>query len=103
MSSSDILTIRGYVSALPGYPGRENAARIMLVAENGTTYLVRHKGPGVELEDNINAVVEVSARLAAGDSNAEADDDGEAKPQIIVTSYRLVDGFDDPWYDDAVG
>lgn len=101
MSVQEFTTIRGYVTALAPNSGAEDAARVAVVTEDGTGYLVRHKGAGAELTTNINANVEVTGTV----SDFVADDDDEepeASFVITVKSYRLTDGFDDPWYDDSV-
>ena len=99
MSAQEIQTIRGYVQALPSEAGQmgEDAARVAVIAEDGTHYHVLHKGPGMGLLDGINANVEVTGIVSATE-------DADLGPQYTVTvkSYRLTDGFDDPWYDDTV-
>ncbi|MCL1940172.1 MAG: hypothetical protein FWG04_05875 [Desulfovibrionaceae bacterium] len=99
-------TIRGYVQALPpvtGHTGREDSARVAVIADDGTQYHVLHKGPGIGLLADINANVEVTG-LVCSAPNAEGAEGTEAEPQYTMTvkSYRLTDGFDDPWYDDTV-
>jgi hypothetical protein len=74
---------------------------VAVITDNGEEYPVLHKGAGISLIGNINANVEVTGQLfrPVPDVDAEAD-----KPEYLlsVKSYRLTDGFDDPWYDDAV-
>ena len=101
MNAQETQMIRGYVqalSAVSGRPGREESARVAVIADDGTQYHVLHKGAGVGLLADINANVEVTGCVAF----VEADADAEAHHSITVKSYRLTDGFDDPWYDDAV-
>lgn len=109
MSSQDLQTIRGYVQALPGLSGQEDAAKVAVVAEDGTEYHVLHKHAGMDLVDYINADVEVHGLVCEGPEGAAAatgtaqDDEDEARPLFFsVRKYTLADGFDDPWYDDDV-
>lgn len=101
MNSLDLLTIRGYVQSLPSIQGRDEAAKVAIIADDGTEYPVLHKGAGVSLLSNINANVEVTGVLNT--PLAPQDDDETPARMLEVKSYRLTDGFDDPWYDDAVG
>jgi hypothetical protein len=103
MNAQEMQTIRGYVQALPpvtGHAGGEDSARVAVIADDGTQYHVLHKGPGIGLLADINANVEVTGFVCSV-AGAEG---SEAEPQYIMTvkSYRLTDGFDDPWYDDTV-
>ncbi len=102
MSSSDLLTIRGYVQALPYLPGKEETAKVALLTDEGAEYHILHKGAGIGLVSNINANVEVTGSLSPLPYPQDAD---VAEPGYLlaVKSYRLTDGFDDPWYDDTVG
>lgn len=94
-----MMTIRGYVQSLPLLSGKEDAARVAVVTDDGKEFPVLHKGAGVGLLDNINANVEVTGTL--GLRSAVGSDEGEEPVQVIVVkSFRLTDGFDDPWYDD---
>lgn len=102
MNAQEMQTIRGYVQALPdvsGQGGKEVSAKVVVIADDGTQYHVLHKGPGVGLLADINANVEVTGVVTPADADAR-----ESGPcySITVKSYRLTDGFDDPWYDDAV-
>lgn len=101
MSTSDLLRIKGYIQLLPSLSGREDAPRVALVAEDGREIPVLHKGQGVGLIKNINANVEITGSLAPYVDNGE--DEGDEPLQVLlVKSFHLRDGFDDPWYDDAV-
>ncbi len=109
MNAQELQTIRGFVQALPKGPGGEEAVRVAVIAEDGTPYHVLHKGAGTGLLSNINADVEVTGIVsplpaqAVADGAASATDDGaEAARLVTVKSFRLTDGFDDPWYDDTV-
>jgi len=103
MSTQTMQTIRGYVQALPPAAGHigEDAARVAVIADDGTHYHVLHKGPGMGLLDDINANVEVTGIVSPPAAGAEAAE-LESHYTVTVKSYRLTDGFDDPWYDDAV-
>ncbi len=96
-------TIRGYVQALPALSGsahmhgKDETAKVAVITDDGTPYQVLHKGPGAGLLADINANVEVRGIVAFVEAEAE----GEAHYTIAVKSYRLTDGFDDPWYDDT--
>ena len=105
MNAQKMQIIRGYVQALPVLsgpahmqPGKDEAARVAVIADDGTPYQVLHKGPGAGLLADINANVEVTGTVAF----VEAETEGDAHYTIAVKSYRLTDGFDDPWYDDSV-
>ena len=114
MNAQGIQTVRGYVQALPAVPaqaGREETARVAVVCDDGTAYHVLHKGPGIGLLADINAHVEVTGLVSffAGEDAEDTPASPEAPVRedapvyfITVKSYRLTDGFDDPWYDDAV-
>lgn len=111
MNAQDLQTIRGYVQSLPQRPGAEEAARVAVIADDGTEYKVVHKGAGTSLVTNINANVEVTGSVAPlpppqdeeGGQDAEDGQDEKTRGYLLtVKSYRLTDGFDDPWYDDAV-
>jgi len=110
MNAQEMQTIRGYVQALPLVSGHtdEDAAKVAVITDDGTQYHVLHKGPGIGLLDDINANVEVTGYVscppASSAGDAPAVEDRELGPHhtVIVKSYRLTDGFDDPWYDDTV-
>lgn len=103
MNAREVKTIRGYVQSLPKTSGRDDAAKVAVVTDDGTEYRILHKGAGISLVGNINANVEVTGCVlpveepVAGEPGAD-----EAGYLLAVKSYRLTDGFDDPWYDDTV-
>lgn len=102
MNARDVKTIRGYVQSLPRTSGRDDAAKVAVVTDDGTEYHVLHKGAGISLVGNINANVEVTGSVFP---LAEPYDDPDAEGSVFclaVKNYRLTDGFDDPWYDDTV-
>ena len=104
MNAREMQTIRGYVQVLPPVAGHtdEDAARVAVITDDGTEYHVLHKGPGIGLLDDINANVEVTGYVSC--PAASVIEDAEPLPHhtMTVKSYRLTDGFDDPWYDDTV-
>lgn len=102
MNPQDLLTIRGYVQSLPHIPGKDEAVKVVLVTEDGTEYRILHKGAGTGLLGNINANVEVTGKLSSL-APVQGDDDEGPGNLLVVQSFTLTDGFDDPWYDDAIG
>ncbi|MDR2162154.1 MAG: hypothetical protein LBO77_08480 [Desulfovibrio sp.] len=104
MKTEPLQTIRGYVQALPRTPGGEDAARVAVIAGDGTEYHIAHKGAGMDLADFISADVEargsVSSLPARGTLQEEDEPEKTRAFLLTVRSYRLTDGFDDPWYDD---
>ena len=102
MNSSDLLIIRGYVQALPVLSGRDEMSKVAVITEDGTEYRILHKGAGTSLISNINANVEVTGMLT-GLPVTPSDGDEERGNLLTVKRHPLTDGFDDPWYDDAVG
>ena len=106
MNSQELRTIRGYVQALPKALGREDAARVAVVAGDGTQYHVQHKSAGMDLADFISADVEVRGVILSlpvtPESAAEPPEEETKAFLISVRSYQLIDGYDDPWYDDDV-
>ena len=103
MNARDLKIIRGYVQSLPKTSGKDDAAKVAVVADDGTEYRILHKGAGISLVSNINANVEATGNVlpAATPPAAEPESDGSWH-WFAVKSYRLTDGFDDPWYDDTV-
>ena len=107
MKTDGVLTIRGYVLALPRTPGKEDAPRVAVVLDDGTEYHIAHKGAGMDLAACISAEAEVRGIAAPLPSEQEdaRDEEGESgTPRaflLAVRSYLLTDSFDDPWYDDA--
>lgn len=109
MDSQELQTLRGYVQALPKVKGREDAAKVVIVTDDGAEYHVLHKSAGMDLADYISADVEVQgivspapATVVPGREDAAAGEDDESPaPYLTVRSYTLIDGYDDDWYDDA--
>ena len=103
MNARNATIIRGYVQSLPKTSGRDDAAKVAVVTDDGTEYHVLHKGAGISLVGNINANVEVTGRVLSPDEPADDEPGTEGSGYLFaVKSYRLTDGFDDPWYDDTV-
>ena len=104
MNSQDVRTIRGFVQALPKAQSKEDAAKVAVVAEDGTEYHIPHKGAGMDLVDFISADVEVEGFVCPLPVAPIQDEDaGEGGPTaflLTVRSYQLADGYDDSWYDD---
>ncbi len=108
MNTQDLQTIHGYVMALP--PRRASdlePVRVAVVTDDGAEYHVLHKGTGAGLADNISAGVEVTGRVrppAASAPDAAPDPEAPGLPVFLfyVYSYKLIDGYDNPWYDDTV-
>jgi hypothetical protein len=108
MNSRELQTIRGDVQALSAVPGREEVVRVIVVSDDGTQYHILQKWAGTGLLANINASVEItghvsplsSVRPVAG--TGEEPESGAPECLLNVKHFRLIDGFDDPWYDDAV-
>lgn len=102
MNARAMTSIRGYVQALPKTSGKDDCtAKVAVVTDDGTEIPILHKGAGIALLDNINATVEVTGTFLLADDPA-ADEAGvsEAGRRLAVKSFQLIDGFDDPWYDD---
>lgn len=99
MNALDLVTIKGYVHSLPRISSKEDTVRVAIITEDGKEYPILHKGAGTGLLRNINANVEVTGTLTSEHMPGE-DDDGPVL-LLSVKSFRLTDGFDDPWYDDT--
>jgi hypothetical protein len=80
-------TIKGYVAALPR-SADESKARVA-VEEDGIAYHVIRRGAGVDLDDHLSALVQVTGIVQQGE-----DDDW----MINVRSYALLE--DDSWLED---
>ncbi len=90
MSQQNLITVRGYVMALPSsQEGREDA-KVALQSDNGEEYIILPRGMGIDLVDLINAGVEITGSLQ---------ERGEYK-FIQVRQYKTQDEYDDHWYDD---
>lgn len=90
MTNQELQKFQGYIRPAPQVEGREEAARVALVADDGTEYHILHKGVGVDLVEHISADVEVNGTLHTQDD----------VPYVQVRTYRLVDDYQDEWYDD---
>ena len=89
-SQQNLITVRGYVIALPKQGGREDAKVAVQDDDSGTEYLVLPRGMGLDLVDHINAKVEVTGTLQEKDENKF----------IQVRQFKTQDEYDDDWYDD---
>ncbi|MDR2489246.1 MAG: hypothetical protein LBD42_07130 [Desulfovibrio sp.] len=99
MNAQDAVIIRGYVQALPKTSCKDDmTAKVIVVTDDGTRYHILHKGAGIGLLNNINANVEITGTLLSADDPVV----DESGLWLGVKSYQLIDGFDDPWYDDVV-
>ncbi len=81
---SSIITMKGYVAALPS---KGKAGHVMLVSDE-KEYVVTPRGAGVDLDEHVGATVQVSGVLSQ---------EGETK-SIFVRTYTVLD--DDLWLDD---
>ena len=86
------MTLKGFVQAVPRSTA-EDGARVALVTTGGEEFPVLHKGAGVDLVDHISADVEVTASLV----DVPHYEGGRA---LRVRKYKVLDGYEDPWYDD---
>jgi hypothetical protein len=103
MNALDVTIIRGYVQSLPITSGKDELTRVAVVTDDGAEYHILHKGAGISLAGNVNANVEVTGSLLAAEEHVAEDlVAGNPGYWMAVKSYRLIDGFDDPWYDDTV-
>lgn len=103
MKTQELQTIRGYVSALPRTPGKEDLTKVAVITDDGTEYRVLHKSAGMDLADYISANVEVTGTvsvMASPKGETTENDDADSILLITVRRYTLTDGYDDPWYDD---
>jgi len=80
-------TIRGYVAALPANAD-ETQARVAVEAD-GIAYHVIRRGAGVDLDDHLSALVQVTGSV-------QQDDDDNWL--INVRAYELLE--DDSWLED---
>ena len=78
----------------------EGAAKVVVTAEDGTQYHILHKGAGMDLVDYISADVEVEGVAYPLAATAEVEGEEEKAFLLTVRRYQLIDGYDDPWYDD---
>lgn len=85
--NTTLSTISGYVVALPR--NVDNHQAIVAIVYNDVEYRVLPKGAGIDLDDEVNALVEATGTIS------EEDD----IHYITVRSYKVVDGEDD-WEDE---
>ncbi len=91
MGNQETTTIKGFIRSLPHVSALEAGAKVAVVTEDGTEYLVIHKGVGIDLLEHTSANAEVTGVVTAKE-------DGYI---IQVRSYSVNDGYDDAWYDDT--
>ena len=89
-SQQNLITVRGYVIALPKHTGKDDAKVAIQDDESGTEYLVVPRGMGLDLADHINAKAEVTGAVEEKDEELF----------IHVRQYKPQDEYDDDWYDD---
>ncbi len=85
-AKSGIIKIIGDITP---YSGTEESRVSILDGEK--EYRVVPRGAGVDLVDHISATVEVEGIIK---------EDIEGESSIQVRSYRLLDAFDNSWYED---
>ena len=81
-------TIKGYVAALP-VSSDETRARVA-VEEDGIAYHVIRRGAGVDLDDHLSALVQVTGIVQQ---------DADENWLINVRAYELLE--DDSWLEDG--
>lgn len=86
----DIVIVRGYVEAAPQGDGGLKNAKVSILTEDGTSYVVVPKGPGLELVQELGAPVEAKGLVTSEDDRFF----------IQISAYEVQDGFDDAWYDE---
>ena len=91
-NTTESVSLTGFVQSLPK-SSKSETIRVVLVTPGGEEYPVLHKGAGVDLVDHIGADVEVSAVY-------ENTFLAEYAKALRIRTYRVTDGYEDPWYDD---
>ena len=89
MNTRDVLTVRGYVQSLPKASGRDDAARVAVVTDDGTEYRILHKGAGVGLADDINANVEVTGCVIPAAESTGAEFYKLSRPVILGLAFCI--------------
>ncbi|MDR1125410.1 MAG: hypothetical protein LBM64_05020 [Deltaproteobacteria bacterium] len=89
-SQQNLITVRGYVVALPGNQEGCEDAKVAVHKENGEEYVIIPRGMGIDLVDLINAGVEVTGALLERGGHKF----------IQVRQYKPQDEYDGHWYDD---
>ena len=84
---SSLKTIKGYITT-PAQGVKEGGARVA-VEEDGVVYHVAPRGAGVDLDDHLSALVQVTGIV-------HQDEHGESF--VTVRAYRLLE--DDVWLED---
>ncbi len=86
MTSQNLQTVRGYISALPRVKQSEETARVAITTDEGKDFQVIHKGVGTDLADHVSANVEVQGIISEQGENVH----------IYVRTYKIADD----WCDD---
>lgn len=86
MTTSGPITVKGYVSALPR-SADEAQARVAII-EDEREYRIIPRGAGVDLDDHLSALVEVTGVC----------NESEGVLRLQVRGYRVLE--DDSWLDD---
>lgn len=89
-SQQNLITVRGYVVALPRQGGRDDAKVAIQDDDSGVEYKVVPRGMGLDLADHVNAKAEVTGTTQEKDEEVF----------IHVRQYKTQDEYDDDWYDD---
>ena len=89
---TESVSLTGFIQSL-SKSSKSESVRVVLVTPGGEVFPVLHKGAGVDLVDHIGADVEVHA-VYESTTLAEYD------KALRIRTYRVTDGYEDPWYDD---
>lgn len=84
MTMQNILTITGYVAPLPR-AADEKQARVAIMQDE-TEYRIIPRGAGVDLDDHLSALVEVTGSVT----------ETEGVLHLVVRGYRVLED-DDAW------
>ena len=87
--SEDIRTLTGYIVPI-AIPGESEYAATVALAHGEDEYHIEPRGAGIDLADQINVRVEVTAAVR----------EKNGVNFLHIRSYRLIDEFGSEWYDD---
>lgn len=85
MTSQNIVTVTGYLTPLPR-SADEKQARVAIMQDE-TEYRVIPRGAGVDLDDHLSALVEVTGSVTQTDDGVN---------HLVVRGYRVLED-DDAW------
>lgn len=85
MPSQNMVTVTGYLTPLPR-SADEKQARVA-VMQDETEYRVIPRGAGIDLDDHLSALVEVTGSVSQGDDGVN---------HLVVRGYRVLED-DDAW------